>query len=76
MIAYINVDHNNKLVYDAPERVYNKSGLLSKFEEFIGAEGFKISWESRQRVPYVATIEKETNKYTLVMYLKNITGAG
>lgn len=76
MITYVNIDKNNNFVYDAPEKVFKKNILLSKFEEFIEADGFSLSWDSNNRVPYIATIERPGQKYTLVMYLKNITGAG
>lgn len=76
MLTYVNIDNQNNFVYDAPEKVYKKRELLSKFEEFIKAEGFSLSWDFNNRVPYVATVEKDGKKYTLVMYLKNITGAG
>ena len=76
MLTYVNIDKNNGLVYDAPEKVYEKKELLEKFEEFIKQEGFSITWESSKRAPYVATIKKDGKEYTLVMYLKNITGAG
>ena len=76
MLTYVNIDKNNGLVYDASEKVYEKKELLEKFEEFIKQEGFSINWGSSKRAPYVATIKKDGKEYTLVMYLKNITGAG
>lgn len=76
MLTYININKDNNFVYDAPEKVFGKKELLLKFEEFIKLEGFSLSWDTYNRVPYVATIEKEGKAYTLVMYLKNVTGAG
>lgn len=76
MLTYVNVDKNMNLVYDAPERVYPKSEILLKFESFVSSEGFSVEWENTKRVPYVAKLSKAGKSYTLVMYLKNITGAG
>lgn len=76
MLTYINIDSNNNFVYDAPEKVYPKAELLANFETFIAQEGFSLSWDSSSRVPYVANVSKGEEKYIIVMYLKNITGAG
>ena len=76
MLTYINIDQKGNFVYDSPEKVYKKKELLDKFAEFIGEDGFSLTWKSNTHVPYVATIQKEEKAYKLVLYLKNITGAG
>jgi hypothetical protein len=66
MLTYVNIDKNNGLVYDAPEKVYEKKELLEKFEEFIKQEGFLITWESSKRAPYVATIKRMARNILLL----------
>ena len=59
MITYVNVDRNNDFVYNAPEKIYKKGELFSRFQDFIGTEGFSLSWVSNKAVPYVAVMEKD-----------------
>ena len=77
MVQYINIDKANNLVYDKPEKVYEKGELLQKFEEFVSVNGFVIKERvNTKRVPYEFVLEKNNKRYRIVTYLKNITGAG
>lgn len=77
MLTYTNVDKDNRLVYGKEEKRYTKSELLKSFEDFIKESGFKIiEWRNDKHVPYEIIISKDNKNYRLVLFLKNITGAG
>lgn len=77
MIKYINIDTNNNLVYDKSEKIFKKNQLIKKFEEFIEVSGFKvIRWVNKIHSPYELIITKDNKEYRIVVFLKNITGAG
>ena len=76
MAHYINIDHANNKIYDKDEVVFSKKNLLQKFEEFVGVCGYQVTWINNKRAPYELQISNGIKEYTLILYLKNITGAG
>ena len=77
MINYINIDRNNNLVYDQPEKKLSKNGLFEEFEKFVAVNGFTVKeWKNKKSVPYELIVGKEGINYRLIVFLKNITGAG
>ena len=60
------------------DKVYRKSELLEKFEEFINESGFTIKkWMKNSCAPYECLLlDQNGNIFDLIIYLKNITGAG
>lgn len=62
----------------AADKVFNKQELLKKFEEFIESSGFRVkNWIKNSCAPYECLIlDRNNNVYDLIVYLKNITGAG
>lgn len=76
MAHYINIDHANNKIYDRDEVVFSKKDLLQKFEEFVGVCGYQVTWINNKRAPYELQISNGIKEYTLILYLKNITGAG
>lgn len=76
MGKYININSDCRLEYDRDEVVYKKSELLKKFEEFLQESGFSVRWNETKSSPYAAVVSHGNKEYKLVLYLKNITGAG
>ena len=77
MINYTNIDKDYNLVYNKSEKIFKKPELFAKFEEFISQSGFEVKeWKNKNRVPYELIISKDNVDYRLVVFLKNITGAG
>ena len=77
MLKYTNIDKNNNLVYDEPEKRFPKQELLKEFEKFINVSGFSVKeWKNSDHVPYELIVNKDGINYRLIIFLKNITGAG
>ena len=76
MAKYLNIDKENNTVYDKEEKVYKKKDLLIKFNEYMEQAGFNVNWIETKSSPYEVAITKRDREYKLVLYLKNITGAG
>ena len=51
--------------------------MLAKFEDFLKEGSFNVvSWNWVKNVPYDVTVTNGKENYRLVVYLKNISGAG
>lgn len=76
-MKYTNLLKDLTTVY-AEDIKHPKEKLLEEFERFINDSGYKVEkWLNTNCVPYELLIVDETEKMThLVIYLKNITGAG
>lgn len=74
---YLNIKKDNSTVI-SPDKVYKKNELIKKFEEFICNSDFiLLKWIKNSCAPYECVIvDKKGVKYDLILYLKNITGAG
>lgn len=75
-MKYNNLLSDNTVVYQE-DKIFSKKELIKEFELFINGGGYKINkWISTERAPYHCIIEKGNNKYELIFFLKNISGAG
>ena len=76
-MVYLNIRKDLSTVL-AEDKVYKKQELLHKFEEFITEAGFTLKhWIKNSCAPYECLVlNKENEVFDLVVYLKNITGAG
>lgn len=74
---YLNIRKDNSTVI-SPDKVYKKSELLKMFEEFIENSDFTLlKWIKNSCAPYECIlVDKKGLNYDLIIYLKNITGAG
>lgn len=75
-ILYTNINKDLSLAFRSTYKTYKKADLQGKFEDFLCGEKFLVEWTDRKESPYKCTIENDSEKYTLYMYLKNISGAG
>lgn len=77
VMEYLNIKKDLSTIL-AEDKVYKKSDLLKLFEDFINASGLKIKqWIKNSCAPYECLLLNENNEiFDLVIYLKNITGAG
>ena len=70
MIQYTNVDHNNNLIYDKPDKVYEKGELIKRFEKFLLTGGFVVKkWINNKRVPYELLVSDGQKDYRFIVYL-------
>ena len=76
-MKYINIYKNNEKTL-SDDKLFSKKELLNKFEEFINNEEYKIEKIINYKsAPYELLISNpESELFYLVIYLKNITGAG
>lgn len=76
-MEYLNIRKDLSTVL-AEDKVYKKQELLHKFEEFISEAGFTLKqWIKNSCAPYECLVlNKENEVFDLIVYLKNITGAG
>lgn len=76
-MEYININHDLCLV-QSKDKVFSKNELFSNFEKFINDSGYKIEkWINRKKAPYELFIVDSNNVMIyLILYLKNVTGAG
>lgn len=76
-IKYLNINKDLSTIL-AEDKVYSKAELFSKFEEFISNAGFSLKqWIKSSNAPYECLVlNKDNDIFDLVIYLKNITGAG
>lgn len=74
---YLNIRKDNSTIV-SPDKVYKKSELLTKFVDFIEHSDFKLEkWIKNSCAPYECILsDKKGNDFDLIIYLKNITGAG
>ncbi len=74
---YLNINKDNSTVL-SPDKVYKKKELINKFVEFINEGSFSfLRWEKNNCAPYECVLkDKNGIVYDLILYLKNITGAG
>ena len=74
---YLNIKKNGQTIM-APDKVYKKTELIKKFIDFITSSGFEfIKWIKNFSTPYECEVlSPDKIDYDLVLYLKNITGAG
>lgn len=76
-MKYQNISKNNEIREQSEDKKYSKKDLFEKFKEFISKCGYSITDNNDfKRTPYVVNIKKEDNEYKLIMFYKNITGAG
>ena len=74
---YYNINKSNELIYNSEDVKYDKKKLMEKFGEFISARGYHIVGDVDLKVsPYIVTIKRDTLSYKMIIYYKNITGAG
>lgn len=76
-MKYLNIKKNLSTV-EAEDKIYKKTELLKRFEKFISINGFKLKQRiNSNRAPYECLVLNKNNEvFDLVIYLKNITGAG
>ncbi len=74
---YLNIKKDLSTVV-SEDKVFKKKDLLVKFEEFVISSGFRFKcWMKNSCAPYECLLlDQDDNIYDLVIYLKNITGAG
>jgi len=76
-MKYTNITKNLSFI-NAEDKSYSKKELIMKFEEFLMDSGYRIEkWIDNKRAPYeLLVIDPEDKMIHMVVYLKNITGAG
>lgn len=76
-MEYLNVKKDLTTVL-SEDKVFPKKELLQKFEDFVHESGFQLkNWIKNSCAPYECIVlDSNNNVYDLIIYLKNITGAG
>jgi len=76
-MKYTNITNNLALVL-SEDKTYKKAELLQEFQNFLSLSNYKIEkWINKRKCPYEVLITDSAQKMThLILYLKNITGAG
>ena len=76
-MEYLNIRKDLSTIL-SEDKVFKKKELLEKFKEFIESSGFKLkNWIKNSCAPYECLVlDQNNNVYDLIIYLKNITGAG
>lgn len=74
---YLNINKDLAII-ESDDKVFSKKDLINKFEEFISNGGYKLKqWIKCSNAPYECLILNRSNEiFDLIIYLKNITGAG
>ncbi|MBQ6282893.1 MAG: hypothetical protein IJK66_05130 [Bacilli bacterium] len=74
---YYNINKRNEIVVNKEDIKYSKASLINEFEKFINVCGFKLIDNGDVKTsPYEVNITKNKIIYKIIMYYKNITGAG
>lgn len=76
-MKYTNITNNLALVL-SEDKTYKKAELLQEFQNFLSLSNYKIEkWINKRKCPYEVLITDSAQQMThLILYLKNITGAG
>ena len=76
-ITYTNINKDLSLAFNSAYQSFSRNELTRAFEQACVLSGWvNIEWVGKKNNPYVCRIEKEGSAMNLIMYLKNITGAG
>ena len=74
---YYNVNKQNEIIINKEDAKYSKLKLINEFDNFINISGYKLIGNiDIKSSPYVVHIAKDNKIYKIIMYYKNITGAG
>lgn len=74
---YLNIKKDLSLIM-SEDKIYKKTDLLKRFEHFINDSGFKLKKRLKtSSAPYECLMLNQDNEiFDLIIFLKNITGAG
>ena len=76
-MKYQNIYKNNEIIEQSEDKKYSKRELFEYFKSFISKCGYSIVGEiDYKSSPYIVNIKKDDKEYRLIMFYKNITGAG
>lgn len=76
-MEYDNLNKKNEIVHNTNDKKYEKRELFDLFSSFISVNGYKLIGDIDGKTsPYVLNISNDINNYKLIIYYKNITGAG
>lgn len=77
MMYYYNVNKQNEIISYKEDKKYSKIQLIREFENFVNINGYTVVGHvDIKSSPYVLNISKGNFIYKIIMYYKNITGAG
>lgn len=76
-MKYENINKDNVIIEQSEDKKYSKNELFDHFKSFISNCGYCVLEDYDFKTsPYVVNIQKDDKEYKLIMYYKNITGAG
>ena len=77
IMYYYNINKQNEIIINKEDVKYSKLKLINEFENFINISGYELIGNiDIKSSPYVVNIAKDNKIYKIIMYYKNITGAG